>query len=83
MIKKLLKWSVIAFAAVFGLGLGRNGADHVNQAIPLSATWATQRVRVWISDLVTFIGGLSLSVLATKITNHVKFFGKGGVTITK
>jgi hypothetical protein len=84
MIKKLLKWTVIAFASVFGLGLGRTTADHVNQGIPLSATWATQKVRVWITDLTTFAVGLVAAVLATKITGKVAFFGKGGgVTISK
>lgn len=82
--KKLLKWTAIAFASVFGLGLGRSTADHVNKNIPLSATWATQRVRIWISDLVTFAVGLIAAVAATKITGKVSFFGKGGgVSVTK
>lgn len=82
--KKLLKWTAIAFASVFGLGLGRVAADHVNQGIPLSATWATQKVRIWISDLVTFAGGLIAAVVSTKLSAKLHFFGKGGgVSITK
>jgi hypothetical protein len=41
-------------------------------------------VRIWISDLTIFATALVASVLATKITNKVHFFGKGGgVTVTK
>lgn len=82
--KKLLKWAVVAVASVFGLGMGRLAAQSVNQHIPLTATWATQAVRVWISDAVTFGVALVGAVVATKITGKISFFGKGGgVTIAK